>query len=302
MSNSLLRFHIQNTPVRGEWIELSDAWQQVVSRHAVDQTSLSMLGQLTAASLLLSATIKHQGSLTAQIVGDGPVTLIVAQCQANGTFRSTIKLSEKHPMPAEAEPDVSRLINPGGKARFAITIDPREEGKTAYQGIVPLEGNSIARMLERYMFRSEQIPTRLWLAANRERATGLLLQRLPDPKRDAGQEHDTDAWARLQKLAETLGADEMLAENGETILHRLFWQEQTGPLESRPLRFECPCSRQKVNAMLQMLGAAEVQSILAEQGQVAVNCEYCNTPYLFDPVDVAGLFKPGALPGTDTRQ
>ncbi len=302
MSDNLLRFHLQNTPVRGEWIELSDAWVQVLGRHEMDDASQSLLGQLTAASLLLSATIKHRGSLTAQIIGDGPICLMIAECQADGAFRATAKLSEKHPMPPGGATEVNELLNPGGKARFAITIDPREEGKSAYQGIVPLEGNSISRMLERYMFRSEQIPTRLWLAADGQRATGLLLQRLPETGFDADAGRDIDAWGRMQKLAETLRAGEMLAENGETILRRLFWQEQIGAVESRSLRFECQCSRRKVSTMLQMLGADEVNAIVAEQGRVAVNCEYCNSPFVFDPVDVAGLFQPGALPGTDTRQ
>jgi len=301
MSNQLMRFQIAGTPVRGEWIELDTAWQEVVSRHNLDDASLSLLGQLTGASLLLSATLKHQGSLTAQIVGDGPISLIVVECMANGAFRSTIKLSEKHPMPAKPTVDVATLINPGGKGRFAITLDPREEGQSAYQGIVPLEGNSIARLLERYMFRSEQLPTRLWLAADKQKVAGLLLQRLPLTGGTATPT-DRDAWPRLQKLAETLEPAEMLDSDGQTMLHRLFWQEKTGPLEMRPMRFECACSRDKVIAMLQMLGADEVDSIVQEQGKVSVNCEYCNTPYEFDKVDAAGLFQPTAVDGTETRQ
>ena len=296
-----MRFQIVGTPVRGEWIELDTAWQEVVSRHNLDDASLSLLGQLTGASLLLAATLKHQGSLTAQIVGDGPISLIVVECIANGAFRSTSKLSEKHPMPANPTVDVATLVNPGGKGRFAITLDPREEGQSAYQGIVPLEGNSVARLLERYMFRSEQLPTRLWLAADKQKVAGLLLQRLPLTGGTATST-DTDAWPRLQKLADTLEPAEMLDSAGQTMLHRLFWQENTGPLERRPMRFECACSRDKVIAMLQMLGKDEIDSIVEEQGKVSVNCEYCNTPYEFDNVDAAGLFQPTAVDGTDTRQ
>ncbi|MFK7965536.1 MAG: Hsp33 family molecular chaperone HslO [Burkholderiaceae bacterium] len=301
MSNQLLRFQVAGTPVRGEWIELDTAWQEVVNRHDLDDSSLSLLGQLTGASLLLAATLKHQGSLTAQIVGDGPISLIVVECMANGAFRSTIKLSEKHAMPAQPTPDVSTLVNPGGKGRFAITLDPREPGQSAYQGIVPLEGNSVARLLERYMFRSEQLPTRLWLAADRQKVAGLLLQRLPQTGGKPVSK-DSDAWPRLQKLADTLEAEEMLSADGKTMLHRLFWQEKTGELEQRPMRFECACSREKVVSMLQMLGVDEINSIIQEQGHIAVNCEYCNTPYEFDAVDAAGLFQPTAVGGTDTRQ
>jgi len=259
------------------------------------------LGQLTGASLLLAATLNHQGSLTAQIVGDGPISLIVVECMANGAFRSTIKLSDKHPMPASPSVDVNTLVNPGGKGRFAITLDPREAGQSAYQGIVPLEGNSVARLLERYMFRSEQLPTRLWLAADRQKVAGLLLQRLPVTGGTAAVT-DADAWPRLQKLADTLESEEMLKTDGQTMLHRLFWQEKTSEPERRPMRFECACSREKVVAMLQMLGAEEIDSIVEEQGKISVNCEYCNTPYEFDPVDAASLFQPTAVNGTNTRQ
>ena len=302
MSNRLLRFQIANTPVRAEWVELSDAWQQVVHRHQLDANTLSLLGQLTAASLLLAATLKHRGSLTAQIVGDGPISLMVVECQANGAFRATVKLSARHPMPEQAAPSIDTLINPGGKARFAITLDPKEQGKSAYQGIVPIEGDSVARMLERYMFRSEQLPTRLWLAADANRVAGLLLQRLPDPEREQAVDFDTDAWGRMQKLAETLQPEEMLSNDAETMLHRLFWQEETGAVETRPMRFECLCSRAKVSAMLQMLGQSEVESIVREQGQISVNCEYCNTAYSFDAVDAATLFEASVAPSTQTRQ
>lgn len=302
MTNRLLRFQIANTPVRAEWVELSDAWQQVVQRHQLNEASLGLLGQLTAASLLLSATLKHRGSLTAQIIGDGPISLMVVECQANGAFRSTMKPSARHPMPDDAHPDISTLINPGGKARFAITLDPKEQGKSAYQGIVPIEGDSVARMLERYMFRSEQLPTRLWLAADANRIAGLLLQRLPDPSREQAEGFDSDAWGRMQKLGDTLQPDEMLSNDAETMLHRLFWQENTGAIEARTMRFECLCSRTKVATMLQMLGKAEVDSIVQEQGKISINCEYCNTPYNFDAVDAAALFESGVAPGTQTRQ
>lgn len=300
MADQLHRFLIANAGIRGEWIELDSQWQQVGQRHELNDDCTRLLGELTAASLLLSATIKHSGSLTAQVIGDGPVNLAVVQCRADGSYRATMKLSESRPLPQSPSQGIQPLVNPGGKGRFAITIDPQETGGNTYQGIVPLEGDSVARVLERYMFRSEQLPTRLWLAANADRVCGLLLQKMPMGA--AGPYPDGDGWNRLQKLADTLQTDEMLDIDGPTALRRLFWQEQLEQVQRGTIRFACQCTRQRVADMLRMLGEAEVDSIIREQGQVLVNCEYCNSPYVFDPVDCAALFAQGSMPGNSTRQ
>jgi len=239
MADQLLRFLIAHAGIRGEWVDLDTSWLQVTSRHSLDRRCTSLLGELCAATLLLSATIKHHGSITAQIVGDGPIKLAVVQCRADGTYRATLKLSESRPMPADSPdqtdaPNLTELLNPGGQGRFVITIDPQEEGGQSYQGIVPLEGNTVARMLERYMFRSEQLSTRLWLAANEDRVAGMLLQKMPlDSK---GPRPDADGWNRLQKLAETMNTAEMLSTDGQTALHRLFWQEELGEVHGAKMK------------------------------------------------------------------
>ena len=207
--------------------------------------------------------------------------------------------------------------------RFVVTLDPRSSSpnRQPYLGIVPFEGDSVAEVLERYMARSEQVPTRLWLAADDSRATGLLLQRLPEeggksfspsqvassagPSASSGvvtTESDTDGWNRMQKLAQTLSRDEMLALSGQSILHRLFWQERLHAFDSRTPRFGCTCSREKVANMLRMLGREEVASIVAEKGVVGVRCDFCNTPYDFDAVDSAELFVSEPIaPGSQVR-
>jgi molecular chaperone Hsp33 len=204
---------------------------------------------------------------------------------------------------------------------------------------VPFEGHSVAEVLERYMARSEQLPTRLWLAADDSRATGLLLQRLPEeggkafapadasttlpsgsvpPSADRDQvpgqvsiladpmsvanEPDTDGWNRMQQLAETLSRDEMLTLSGQSILHRLFWQERLHSFDARSPRFACTCSREKVASMLRMLGRDEIESIVTEKGVVGVRCDFCNTPYDFDAVDSAELFVSEPIaPGSQVR-
>ncbi len=300
MTDRLLRFDVSGSPVRGEWIELDSAWREIVTRHSQESEAIAVLGELTAASMLLSATLKHRGRLTAQITGDGPISLMVVDCHAGGTFRATLKRSAQAAAQAGGASDAIGLLNPNGGARFAITIDPREEGTTAYQGIVPLEGTSIATMLEHYMDRSEQLPTRLWLAADEQRAVGLLLQKIPQPAGSALP--DVDAWGRLQKIADTLSSAEMLGTDGDTLMHRLFWQERTAMTQTHTLSFACSCSRKRVADMLRMLGANDLRNLLAEQGLVSVNCDYCNTPYGFDAVDVQALFEADALPPNPTRQ
>ncbi|NBY17078.1 MAG: Hsp33 family molecular chaperone HslO, partial [Betaproteobacteria bacterium] len=156
------------------------------------------------------------------------------------------------------------------------------------QGIVPFEGETVAQVLESYMARSEQIPTRLWLAANATRAGGVLIQRLPT--QGGLPVEDTDGWPRIQHLGDTITAAELCSVTPQEILHRLFWQESKEEGEPRPLHFACRCSRERVGGMLKMLGETEVESILTERENVEVRCDFCNQAYTFDAVDCAQLF------------
>jgi molecular chaperone Hsp33 len=193
-----------------------------------------------------------------------------------------------------------QLVNRSGQGRFVVTLDPRSRSpnRQPYQGIIPLTGESVSEVLELYMASSEQVPTRLWLAADAQRACGLLLQKLPDIGGRVQPAHvtqgtgeaDTDGWNRLQKLADTITPDELLQLASPEVLHRLFWQEQLHSHDEADLRFHCTCSREKVAGMLKMLGRAEVESILAERPVVDVNCDFCNQAFAFDPVDCATLF------------
>ncbi len=310
--DSIQRFMLQGAAVRGELVSLDAAWREVTSRHAFPRSVRDRLGELCAAGLLLAASLKFDGALILQIHGDGPVALLVAECEADGRFRATAKLREGSACPEDAS--LAELVNASGKGRFVVTLDPRDRSaqRQPYQGIVPFEGDTIAQVLERYMDRSEQVPTRLWLAADETRATGLMLQRLPteggrvapsaapaqaeatvaqdSPSAPIGSEQDRDGWSRLQILAETLTGEELLTLPSAQVLRRLFWQEPLHAFDARAARFACTCSRQKVSTMLKMLGREEVDDILREQPTVSVRCEFCNTPYDFDAVDSAELF------------
>ena len=282
---------------RAHLVQLDRSWLEVACKHDTSPDVMRLLGEMRCASILLSASLKYEGSVILQIHGDGPVRLAVAECNAKLGFRSTIKMSETlEPAPGA---DWKALVNQNNLGRFSVVLDPKIDNQHPYQGIVPLHEAGVAQALESYMQRSEQLPTRLWLACNGERAAGLLLQKMPhqggtnkksDAQSEAATEASDDDWERLITLAQTVTAEELLSVEAETLLHRLFWQEAPKLLEDKPVQFSCSCSRARVGRMLKTLGAEEVESILAEQGQVDVHCDFCNAAYHFDAVDCAALF------------
>ncbi|SDB99649.1 molecular chaperone Hsp33 [Paraburkholderia lycopersici] len=303
VNDQLQKFMFSAAPVRGEIVSLRNTWQEVLTRRQYPAPVRTVLGEMMAACALLSANLKFDGTLIMQIFGDGPVKMLVVQCGSDLTMRATARLGEdfigENALPLGEELTFADLINPDGQGRCVITLDPakKQPGQQPYQGIVPLNGEdgplkSMASVLEHYMHHSEQLDTRLWLAANDERAVGMLLQKLPG---DGGivphqGEHDLDTWERVCTLGGTLTRDEMLKEDGETLFRRLFWQENVRHFEPLAPQFQCSCSREKVGAMLKMLGREEVDSVIEERGHVEIHCDYCNQRYEFDPVDVAQLF------------
>lgn len=293
MSDRLLKFLFHQAPVRGEVVRLSESWQRMTALHAYPEPVLRLLGETTAAAALLSATIKFAGNLILQIHGDGPVQLLVVECRPDLAYRATAKLRPDAVI--EAGAGWRQLVNVGGQGRCAITLDPGNSpaAQQRYQGIVPLQGSRVAEALEAYLLQSEQIESRLWLAADERAATGMLLQRIARPSAH-GAEHDEDAWRRTTMLSDTVSAAELLEIPAEEVVRRLFWQERLERQTAMTPRFACTCSRDRTGRMLLTLGRAEVDSILAEQGSVRVTCEFCNARYSFDVVDVSQLFATGS--------
>jgi molecular chaperone Hsp33 len=297
--DTLQRFIFENAAVRGELVEISNAWQEVQARHDYPHAVRSVLGEMVAAAALLSANLKFNGSIVMQIHGDGPVRLLVVECDAALRVRATAKLAPDAVVPDDAS--VIQLFNPHGKGRFVITLDPQDKvpGQQPYQGIVPLIGDDMATVIENYMLRSEQMDTRLWLAADDKVARGLLLQKLPrnsnaqDQVRQATEEEDLETWTRAISLASTLKRDEMLATDIATLMRRLFWEETLRVFDPAHPQFHCSCTREKVGAMLKMLGRPEVDSALADLGSLSINCDFCGQHYAFDKVDCAQLFAGG---------
>jgi molecular chaperone Hsp33 len=300
MSDRLLKFLFRGAPVRGELVRVADAWREMTAHHDYPAPVKRLLGEMVAAAALLASNIKFNGALVMQIHGDGPVKLLVVECQPDLALRATAKLGDES---VDERATMRELINRSGRGRFAITLDPRDPlpGQRPYQGVVPLDGESMAEVLEVYMRQSEQLESRFWLAADGAAAAGVLLQKLPlEGGRSAGS--DTDAWERSVTLARTLTPAELVASEPQDILRRLFWQERLqAPSELAP-RFECTCSRERIGRMLISLGRDEVDSILAEQSEVEVTCDFCNRAYEFDGIDVEQLFATGSTAQADTAK
>ena len=323
--SELHKYLFEGLPVRGMLVRLTDSWQEVLARRAEAGDEFpapvrALLGEMAAAGVLMQANIKFDGALVLQMFGDGPVKLAVAEVQADLAFRTTAKVVGAVEQGARLE----ALLNVGGKGRCAITLDPADKrpGQQPYQGVVALHGDrreplqKLSEVLEHYMLQSEQLDTRLILAADDQVAAGLLIQRMPiagtgnlsgTSSRSADEDEigRNEAYNRIAHLAATLKPEELLTLDADTILRRLFWEETLRRFEPQAgangPRFVCSCSRERVGGMLRALGRDEIDGIVVEQGRVEIGCDFCGRKYHFDPVDVGGLFTPPheQMPGSE---
>jgi molecular chaperone Hsp33 len=309
--SQLHKFLFEGLPVRGMLVQLTDVWQEVLRRRAGNQETgaypqavRKLLGEMTAAAALMQSNIKFNGSLVVQMMGDGPLKLAVVEVQPDLSLRATAKVMGQ----IDADATLSTMVNVTNQGRCAITLDPKDRipGQQPYQGVVPLFGDSgeplqrFSEVLEHYMLQSEQLDTKLVLAANEHMAAGLLIQRLPvagegnlaarSTQADEDQIGQNEDYNRIATLAASLTTQELLSLDAQTILHRLFWEEQLVLFEPQQPQFACSCSRERVAQMVKSLGVQEVESILAERAEIDVGCDFCGQHYQFDAVDAAQIF------------
>ncbi len=293
--DSLTRFLLPHAGVRGVRVHLDATWQHIMERagnHLDDplqSTVIRLLGEASAAAALFTGHAKIDGRLSIQLRGDGPLRTLFAECTAAGTLRAIAQVDEDATSDALLENVHAHPLHAlGANAILAITIEGEIiEGRepTRYQGIVGLEADSLAGAFEGYFRQSEQLPTRLLLAADSSRSAGLMLQKLP------GDEGDEDGWNRAMALFETLSLQELLDWPTDTLLDRLFNEEGAQVLNVRPLSFGCSCSRERVESMLHSLGQDEAEAAAAE-GMAEIRCEFCGQHYHVDADQIAGIFKP----------
>jgi molecular chaperone Hsp33 len=274
-TDTLQRFIFENAPIRGQIVHLDATWRAVLDRRDYPAPVRDMLGEFMAAAALLTSTLKFEGRMIIQAQGHGPIKLLVVECSSERTLRGLAQW--------EGEVTDGSLPQLLGDGRLVITIDP-SKGKERYQGIVELTGRSVAEALENYFTRSEQLATRLWLAANSKQAAGFMLQQMP------GGHVEEESWNHATHLAATLTREELLGLPVRDLLHRLYHEDDIRLFEGAPVSFRCSCSRDRVEGVLRMLGPVEVRSILSERGAVDVDCEFCGGHYRFDAVDTAQLF------------
>ncbi len=281
----LHRFLFERYPIRGHLVHLDAAWRALIEHRDYPAAIRNALGETVAASLLLAATIKFEGVLSLQMQGGGPVHLLLAQCTSGLGVRGLARFRDAATV--EAAP-IAELI---GAGNLTVTLET-DDGAQRYQGIVPIVGRRLADSLQVYFENSEQLPTRLWLHADAQGASGMLLQKLPAAEVGSAAVAAAvdDAWRRVQLIGETLTAEELRALSDAEILRRLFNEDDLRLFEPAPVYFRCRCSRERVGSMLQSLGEAESRSVLAERGQVEVHCDFCNRAYVFDAVDIEQLF------------
>jgi len=283
LTDFLHHFHFQHSALRGELVQLPETYNTLLSKHDYPSIVKKQMGQALAAVALMTSTLKLSGSLILQIQGDGPLSLLMVECNDAGDMRGIAHYDDS----INAMNDLSwgDLV---GNGQCILTIDP-DEGER-YQGIVSLSGASLSEVLSHYFAQSEQLPTRFWLFANEESAAGLLLQVLPGHDYD---ENSSEDWSRVVTLADTLVADEMLGLEANMVLYRLYHEEQVLLLGQHELRFKCSCSRQRSANALRAIDAQELQEIANENnGYIDVNCQFCRANYRFDAIDLAALHQP----------
>jgi molecular chaperone Hsp33 len=284
-SDRLTRFLLPEAGVRGVRVHLRDAWRQIAARDGSPAAVRELLGEAVAAAALFTGHAKVEGRLSVQLRGEGALRTLFAECTAAGTLRGIARLD---PDVALAHGRDLRALAPG--AILAITIEnPSAAGRepVRYQGLVPMESESLSGAFEDYFRQSEQLPTRVLLAVGDDAVAGLMLQKLPG---DAG---DDDGWTRAGALFDTLAPAELLSLPAGTLLHRLFHEDAPQRLGDRPLRFGCSCSRERVAAMLESLGREEAEAAVID-GAARILCEFCGQRYEFLPEDIAALFQGGA--------
>ncbi len=278
MNNQRTRFIFDDMPIRGLHVHAQEVWQHIVARKHYPTAIRRALGELLAAGSLLSSNLKLDGTLIVQVQGQGVLKLLVVEATSDHTVRATARWDETAQIAEDAQ--LADLLGDNGV--FVITLQPKDGEQ--WQGVVPLEGGSIAHMLMNYMTRSEQLDTHITLAADDTCVGGLLLQRLPE------NQLDTESWQHIVTLAETLTADELLHLDAQNVLYRLFHETPPRVFEPESLEFACTCSRGKVSDMLLLLGGQEVGAVVAEEGSITVDCDFCNEHYTFDEQDVHVLF------------
>lgn len=278
----LTRFIFEDHDIRGEMVQLQQSWQEILGHHDYPPVIRRYLGEMLVATTLLAATLKLDGSLSVQCTGRGALNLLLTECRSDLSIRGIAKYQAAQIKTLQQQahtPGLSKLLTDG-----AVVITIEQKNGQRYQGIVPLEGNSIAQILENHLLRSEQLKTRLYLACDETNAAGMLLQELPT-KRQQEQ-----IWSDLDACFLSLSTEEILRESPQNLIYQLFHEYEIRLFDPNPIRFRCSCSREKVSQMLLSLNFQEAKNMIEQSEYIDVGCEFCGKQYRFDELDITELF------------
>jgi molecular chaperone Hsp33 len=295
-SDRVRRFTLEKHPIRGHAVRTTDAWLALREHLDYPPAVQQLLGEAVGAVLLLAATLKFEGTLTLQLQGKGLVSLLVAQC----THDFKVRAMAKH-QGLTANDGEAGFRSLAGEGQIIVTVEAKDRA-SSYQGVVPIAGDSLSESLETYFVQSEQLPTRVMLAATAGVVSGMLVQRIPGeggkPQGDPAALES--AWMKADHAMAALTRNELLEDDIEQRLVRMFGADEVRVFGGHTVTFECRCSRERVTNVLRSLGVDEVRSVIAEQGAVTVTCEFCQKPYKFDAIDAEQLFAHGGAQGSSS--
>jgi len=275
--NSVQRFLFKELNIRGQHIRLEESWQAMLEERHYPKAIVSLLGELTAMSVLMANGMKHRGRITLQVQGSGPITLLVVEVTHDLKIRGVAKTNQT----ITDESSIDELL---GDGQILVTIE-NTQTQHHFQSYVPREGSTIAECFELFLSQSEQLPSKIWLTANEKNLGGVMIQKMPDTD---GQ--DEDGWERVVHLTTTVKDEELSTLPAEALLHLLFHEELIELFTAQEVVYECPKDRERVEEMLKSLGEKEVRKILEEQGEIVIHNEICNFHMRFNEADIDALF------------
>jgi len=274
VKDQLNRYLFDSANVRGELVQANKTYQEIKNNHQYPPVINLLLGELLVATSMLTALLKFEGNIAVQLQGDGPVSVVVVNGDDKQQLRGVARVN--------GDVTSSKLTEIFSKGYMVITITPTKGER--YQGIVALDKDTLAECLEAYFEQSEQLKTHFWLRCDEENAAGMMIQALPD------ESDNDDAYHNLRQLTDTIKDQELFNLDANTILNRLYHQEDVRVFDPQDLSFVCGCSKERSGTAIISVGREEAESIVEEQGQITMHCDYCNTEYLFDQQDIAALF------------
>lgn len=279
----LHRYVFNQAHVRGELVQLSDSYQKILTAGHYPPVIQKLLGELMAATCLLTATLKFEGEISLQLQSEGAVKYAVINGSHDQKLRGVARWDEQLDVLPE---EFSELFS---KGVFVITITPKQGER--YQGMVALDKPSLAECIEAYFEQSEQLATKVLLRTSigdKAKAAGVLLQVLPTSS-ESTSVADRPEFEHLSKLTETLKDEELFGLPAEDILFRLYHQENAELFAPQEVLFQCSCSRERSAAALANVDKQELLEIVAHDGDIKMNCQYCHTEYCFDAIDVESI-------------